>query len=216
MRARSEAQAPVSRATDTPSNAEDIVGGGRRRQDSGLSRSFRRLLLSPSVTIRDLVRWGDERLLAANEEVGEADGLAGLVADLIATCHAAPGVGLAAPQIGVNRRVAIVDLSIGEDPSAVIVLVNPVVVTAEGEQKEEEGCLSVPDVSEKVVRPSRVIVRAGDADLRVREIEGTGLLARALCHETGTIEEETGSGVDQAIDDPVRPGDVIVAHPGIF
>lgn len=123
-------------------------------------------------------------MLAPNEEVVERDGLDGLLADLVETCHAAPGVGLAAPQIGVNRRVAIVDLSIGEDPSAVVVLVNPVVVSAEGEQKEEEGCLSVPDVSERVFRPARVVVRAADADLRVREIEGTGLLARALCHET--------------------------------
>ena len=136
------------------------------------------------MTIRNLVRWGDERLLAANEDVSEPDGLAGLIADLVQTCHAAPGVGLAAPQIGVNRRVAIVDLSVGEDPSALLVLVNPVVVEAEGEQKDEEGCLSVPDVSEKVIRPARVVVRAGDADLNVREIEGTGLLARALCHET--------------------------------
>jgi peptide deformylase len=136
------------------------------------------------VTIRNLVRWGDERLLAPNEEIVEADGLAGLLADLVQTCHAAPGVGLAAPQIGVNRRVAIVDLSVGEDPAAVVVLVNPVVVEAEGEQKEEEGCLSVPDVSERVVRPARVVVRAGDADLKVRDIEATGLLARALCHET--------------------------------
>ena len=136
------------------------------------------------MTIRNLVRWGDERLLGVNEEVVEADGLAGLLADLVQTCHAAPGVGLAAPQIGVNRRVAIVDLSVGEDPSALLVLVNPVVVEAEGEQKEEEGCLSVPDVSEKVIRPARVVVRAADADLNVREIEGTGLLARALCHET--------------------------------
>lgn len=136
------------------------------------------------MTIRNLVRWGDERLLAPNEEVVEADGLAGLLSDLIQTCYAAPGVGLAAPQIGVNQRVAIVDLSVGEDPAAVVVLVNPVVVEAEGEQKEEEGCLSVPDVSERVVRPARVIVRAGDAELKVREIEATGLLARALCHET--------------------------------
>jgi peptide deformylase len=142
------------------------------------------LLLSASVAIRNLVRWGDGRLLAPNEEVLEPDGLAGLLADLVETCHAAPGVGLAAPQIGVNRRVAIVDLSVGEDPSAILVLVNPVVVEFVGEQKEEEGCLSVPDVSEKVVRPSRVVVRAGDADLQVREIEATGLLARALCHET--------------------------------
>jgi peptide deformylase len=80
--------------------------------------------------------------------------------------------------------VAVIDLSVGEDPAAVIVLVNPVVVSAVGDQREEEGCLSVPDVSEKVVRPARVVVRAADAALRVREIEGTGLLARALCHET--------------------------------
>lgn len=130
------------------------------------------------------MRWGDERLLAPNEEVVEGDGLVGLVADLVETCHAAPGVGLAAPQIGINRRVAIVDLSVGEDPSAVIVLVNPVIVSAIGEQKEEEGCLSVPDVMEKVVRPARVVVRAADSELQFREIEGTGLLARALCHET--------------------------------
>jgi peptide deformylase len=136
------------------------------------------------MPIRDLVRWGDERLTAPNEEIVAPDGLAGLLSDLIETCHAAPGVGLAAPQIGVNRRVAVVDLSVGEDPSAILVLVNPVVVSAVGEQKEEEGCLSVPDVSEKVVRPVRVVVRAADADLNVREIEGVGLLARALCHET--------------------------------
>ena len=116
--------------------------------------------------------------------MASADGLAELVDDLVETCHAAPGVGLAAPQIGVNRRVAIVDLSIGEDPAAVIVLVNPVVISAVGEQREEEGCLSVPDVSEKIVRPALVVVRAADANLDVREIEGAGLLARALCHET--------------------------------
>ena len=105
------------------------------------------------------------------------------MADLVDTCHAASGIGLAAPQIGVNHRVAIVDLSVGEDPSAIIVLVNPIVVSTAGEQKEEEGCLSVPDVAERVVRPAHVVVRAADADLNVREIEGAGLLARALCHE---------------------------------
>jgi peptide deformylase len=143
-----------------------------------------RLLLSSPMSIRDLVRWGDARLLAENEEVLSPDGdLAGLVADLVETCHAAPGVGLAAPQIGVNRRVAVIDLSVGEDVSAVIVLVNPVILSTSGDQKEEEGCLSVPDVSENVVRPARVVVRAADEHLQVREIEGSGLLARALCHE---------------------------------
>ena len=135
--------------------------------------------------IRDIVRYGDPRLTAGNADVDPgAQDLSGLVADMVETCHAAPGVGLAAPQIGVNRKIAIIDLSIGADPGALIVLVNPVVVESDGEQREEEGCLSVPDLAEKVVRPARVRVRAGDERGQVREIEGTGLLARALCHET--------------------------------
>jgi len=135
--------------------------------------------------IRDIVRYGDERLTASNAEVDpRTEDISGLVADMVETCHAAPGVGLAAPQIGINRRVAIIDLSIGADPGAVIVLVNPVLIESSGEQKEEEGCLSVPDIAEKVVRPERARVRAADATGVVREIEGTGLLARALCHET--------------------------------
>ena len=147
----------------------------------------RRACLEPAgaVLIRDIVRFGDPRLLAENAEVDPArEELSGLVADMVESCHAAPGVGLAAPQIGVNKRVAIIDLSVGADPNAVIVLVNPILLEASGEQKEEEGCLSVPDLAEKVVRPARVRVRAGDASGAVREIEGTGLLARALCHET--------------------------------
>jgi len=137
------------------------------------------------ATVRDIVRYGDPRLLAFNEEVDPSDPeLPSLLADMLATCHAAPGIGLAAPQIGVNKRVAIVDLSVGADPAQVIVLVNPVVVESSGEQREEEGCLSVPDVTERVGRPARAVVRAADATGRMREVEGTGLLARALCHET--------------------------------
>ena len=138
----------------------------------------------PRLTIRDILRYGDPRLLAENEPVTSRDGLPELIADMVETCHAAPGVGLAAPQIGVNRRVAIIDLSVGADPGAVVVLVNPVIVETSGEQKEEEGCLSIPDCAEKVLRPARVRVRAEDAEGVSREIEGTGLLARALCHET--------------------------------
>ncbi|HEX4439204.1 MAG TPA: peptide deformylase [Thermoanaerobaculia bacterium] len=138
-----------------------------------------------SGVIRDIVRYGDPRLLGPNEEVDPAaEDLSGLLADMVATCHAAPGIGLAAPQIGVNRRLAIVDLSVGADPNALLVLVNPVVVEEAGEQREEEGCLSVPDICEKVIRPARVKVRAADASGAVREVEGTGLLARALSHET--------------------------------
>jgi peptide deformylase len=134
--------------------------------------------------IRDVIRYGDPRLLAENAEaIAVAPDFPVLLGDMIETCHAAPGIGLAAPQIGVNARVAIVDLSVGTDPAALLVLVNPEVLEASGEQKEEEGCLSIPDLSERVVRPERVRVRAADESGRVREIEGTGLLARALSHE---------------------------------
>jgi peptide deformylase len=139
--------------------------------------------------IQDLVRYGDPRLLAENADADPASPeLPRIVADMIETCHAAPGIGLAAPQIGVNLRVAIIDLSVGADPNGVLVLVNPVIVEASGEQKEEEGCLSVPDVTERVLRPARVRVRAADLSGAVREVEGTGLLARALCHETDHLD----------------------------
>jgi peptide deformylase len=134
--------------------------------------------------IRDILRYGDPRLLAVNAPIDTASrDLPELLADMVETCHAAPGIGLAAPQIGVNDRLAIVDLSVGADPNSLIVLINPVILETSGEQKEEEGCLSVPDLTERVERPARVLVRAVDAAGTVREIEGTGLLARALCHE---------------------------------
>ena len=134
--------------------------------------------------IRDVIRYGDERLLAENIVANPAaPDFASLLGDMIETCHAAPGIGLAAPQIGVNLRVAIIDLSVGEDPNGVLVLVNPEVIESWGEQKEQEGCLSIPDVSERVVRPRRVRVRAADESGVLREIEGGDLLARALCHE---------------------------------
>jgi peptide deformylase len=134
--------------------------------------------------IRDIVRVGDPRLLASNEEANSASpDLAALISDMFETCRAAPGIGLAAPQIGVNRRVAVIDLSVGADPGARIVLLNPEVLESSGEQKDEEGCLSIPDLAERVVRPARVRVRHHDAQGAEHEIEATGLLARALCHE---------------------------------
>jgi peptide deformylase len=134
--------------------------------------------------IRDVILYGDTRLLAENMEANPlAPDFAALLGDMIETCHAAPGIGLAAPQIGINLRLAIIDLSVGADPNGVLVLVNPEVVEVSGEQKEEEGCLSIPDVSKRIVRPRRIRVRAADESGMVREIEGTDLLARALCHE---------------------------------
>jgi len=134
--------------------------------------------------IRDIVKYGDVRLLAENEAVDLAsEELPALVSDMFETCHAAPGIGLAAPQIGVNQRVAVIDLTAGADPGGRIVLLNPRILESSGEQREEEGCLSIPDFAERVRRPARVRVRFFDAAGAEREIEGTGLLARALCHE---------------------------------
>jgi peptide deformylase len=134
--------------------------------------------------IRDVVRYGDPRLLAENVEANTVSpDFASMLGDMIETCHAAPGIGLAAPQIGINQRLAIIDLSVGKDPDGILVLVNPEILETSGEQKEEEGCLSIPDLSEKVLRPERVRVRASDESGTIREFEGTGLLARALCHE---------------------------------
>lgn len=139
--------------------------------------------------IRDIVHFGDPRLLAPNREVAAFDdALSALVRDLVETCHAAPGLGLAAPQIGVNLRVAIVDLSVGQDPAGVIVLVNPRITRADGEIRSDEGCLSIPGMSEPLTRPLRVAVEAADASGAVRTVEGNDLLARALCHETDHLD----------------------------
>jgi peptide deformylase len=97
--------------------------------------------------------------------------------------YAAPGIGLAAPQIGVPLRMIVIDLTVGEDLSQVIRLVNPVFLEREGEQRHEEGCLSIPGYAGSPVRPARVTVRGTDPDGSERVYTATDLLARAFCHE---------------------------------
>jgi peptide deformylase len=142
------------------------------------------------VAVREIVKYGDPRLLAPNEEIDDFGdpALAALVDDLIETCWAAPGYGLAAPQIGVNKRVAIVDLSVGKDPTKVVVLVNPRVVSREGGLRDEEGCLSLPDLVDVLERPESVVVEACDAAGVSRTLHGRELLARALCHEIDHLD----------------------------
>lgn len=142
------------------------------------------------MAIRDIVKYGDPRLVARNEPLVAFDdpGLPGLIRDLLDTCWAAPGLGLAAPQIGVNKRVAVVDLSVGKDPSQVIVLVNPVVADAGGLIRDEEGCLSFPDITELVERPERVTLEAFDEKGLKRTLDATDLLARAFCHEVDHLD----------------------------
>ena len=111
-----------------------------------------------------------------------------LVADMVETMHAAPGIGLAAPQVGVACRVLVVDLSVGEDPTQLHALVNPQLLAASGSELDTEGCLSLPDLTEKVERPSWVRMAALDPQGRAFELVAEGLLARALCHELDHLD----------------------------
>jgi peptide deformylase len=108
--------------------------------------------------------------------------------DMIETMYAAPGVGLAAPQIGLGIRLMVIDITVGEDPHQVIVMANPVMIEKEGEQHEEEGCLSVPGYSGVVSRPAWVKVRGQDLKGHEITLEGEGLLARAFCHEIDHLD----------------------------
>lgn len=136
------------------------------------------ILLYPDPWLR--VRCQPVRVLGAELE--------SLVADMVETMMAAPGVGLAAPQVGRDLRVAVVDVSVGADPAQLHVLINPEILTATGSVNETEGCLSIPGLSEKVERPAEVLVRATNLAGESVEIAGDGLLARALCHEVDHLD----------------------------
>jgi len=111
-----------------------------------------------------------------------------LVDDMIETMYAAPGVGLAAPQLGIPLRLFVVDVSVGRRAEDLIVLANPTFVERDGMQLEEEGCLSLPGFIATVARPARVVVKGLDRHGVERTVEGTGLLARALQHEMDHLE----------------------------
>jgi len=106
-----------------------------------------------------------------------------ICADMFESMYAAQGVGLAAPQIGLAMRLAVIDVSLGKNPEAKLVLANPEIIHSEGEQREEEGCLSLPGFRGSVIRPMYVTVRAQDVTGKSYEMRSEGLLARAFCHE---------------------------------
>ena len=134
--------------------------------------------------IHPIVKFGDPVLEAPTKPVTKFDDeLQTLVADMFESMYAAQGVGLAGPQIGIGLRVAVIDVSIGKNVEAKIVCANPEIIHSEGEQREEEGCLSIPGFRGYVARPQYVTVRAQDASGKEFEMRGEGLLARAFCHE---------------------------------
>lgn len=136
--------------------------------------------------IYPIVKFGDPVLEREAEEVHEFDTpeLHQFVADMFESMYAAKGVGLAAPQIGFSRKIAVIDCSNGENESEKLVLINPQVLKTEGKQVGEEGCLSIPKFREQVRRAKRVTVRAQNAKGEPFEMTGEDLLARAFLHET--------------------------------
>lgn len=136
------------------------------------------------MALRTIRIQGDEVLTKRCREVTEmTPRIATLIEDMIETMHEANGVGLAASQVGVLKRIVVVD--VGEGP---MVLINPTILETEGSQTGDEGCLSLPGKAGQVTRPNYVKVRALDENMVERELEGTELLARAFCHELDHLD----------------------------
>lgn len=134
--------------------------------------------------IYPIVKYGQPVLEKSAGQVATFDGsLEKLVADMFETMYAAHGVGLAAPQIGISKRLCVIDVSSGENAGDRIVLANPVVVSTDGKQTDEEGCLSLPSFRAPTSRPMRATVRGQDMQGKEITLDGEGLLARAFCHE---------------------------------
>jgi len=139
--------------------------------------------------IRPIVKYPEPGLEQKCEPVEVFDGqLRQLATDMLETMYAAPGIGLAAPQVGENIRLLVIDVTSGHEDGHQLVLVNPEVAEAEGRQREEEGCLSLPGITAVVERPAKVVVKGQDLDGNPVEISGEELMARVLCHEIDHLE----------------------------
>src|SRR4051795_12575843 len=139
--------------------------------------------------IRPILKYGDSTLHgnARTVDALTAD-VERLIDDMIETMYAAPGVGLAAPQVGVALRIFVVDISVGRDPNGLLVMINPEFVERDGVQLEEEGCLSVPGFNATVMRPMRAVVKGLNRHGEEYQHEGSGLLARAFQHEMDHLD----------------------------
>jgi len=135
--------------------------------------------------VRKILKYGEPVLEQKAESVTdfETPELKALIADMWETMYAAKGVGLAAPQIGFSKRISVIDITVGEDETKKIVIINPEVTSTEGKQTGEEGCLSLPGFREPVTRPNKVTLQAQDESGETIELNGEELLARAFLHE---------------------------------
>jgi peptide deformylase len=139
--------------------------------------------------ILKIVKYPEPVLSQPGEPVTEFDdNLRKLVADMFETVYSAQGIGLAAPQVGISKRLTVIDLSMGKDPAQKLVLINPEVISREGKLYEEEGCLSFPEIREKIVRAAKVRIRAQDEYGKWFEMDGEELLSRCFQHEIDHLD----------------------------
>jgi len=136
------------------------------------------------MAVRPVITWGDPRLKTNSSDVGDwTPELEQLVEDLFETGIEEDGVGIAAPQVGINLNIAVIDPSSGSDPAQKVILINPEILRTEGTQMGQEGCLSIPGIHEVLERPQKVWVKNRRRDGSWEELVGEDLLARAFCHE---------------------------------
>lgn len=141
------------------------------------------------MVVHAIRKYGDDLLRRRTETVTAFDEpLQKLIDDMVETMYAAPGIGLAANQIGCGRRLAVIDLSVGKRPDELHVLVNPEITEVHGRVTEDEGCLSIPDFAETVARPERIHVQFLDRNGEPRDLWGEGLMARAISHELDHLD----------------------------
>ena len=135
--------------------------------------------------VRKILKYGEPLLEQKAEPITEFDTpeLKELITDMWETMYAAKGVGLAAPQIGFSKRISVIDVTVGEDETKKIVIINPEIISTEGKQTGEEGCLSIPGFREPVTRANKIMLRAQNEQGETMELEGEELLARAFLHE---------------------------------
>jgi peptide deformylase len=140
------------------------------------------------MLVLPIIKYGNPILTKKAKEIKNINQkIVDLAQNMVRTMHSIPGLGLAAPQVNVSKRLITIDLSVGENSQDLIILANPELLSYEGEDILEEGCLSIPDVQEKVKRAARVVVKGIDLESNEKIVEAEGLLARVLCHEIDHI-----------------------------
>ncbi|QMV18003.1 peptide deformylase [Granulicella sp. 5B5] len=162
--------------TETQTDTAEAKRAARKATSEAVRKNAKRL--------HEVVKYPDPVLMKKGELVTEFNAeLAQFVEEMFDSMYAAQGIGLAAPQIAVSKQITVIDISFNENPEDKLVLINPVIIEREGTLYEEEGCLSLPDINEKVKRSGWVKVRAQNVKGEFFEVEGEELLARALQHE---------------------------------